>query len=139
MVTGAAMVMVVAILAVVTIQGREVSRKARGVRAGMSVGEVLQQLDGWWMINTHPADSRAIPDGTGPEFNGYSGAVYVLTPVQPDGRETDLEKMSRAEFERRLEMMLSGGKEWIVYFNFRTLPTDTGILVRFDGKGKVAG
>lgn len=98
----------------------------------------MQQLDGWSMINTHPVDSRAIPHGTGPEFNGYSGEVYVLTPVRPDGSETDLRKISRAEFESRLEKMLSGGKPWTVYFNFRTIPTDSGILVRFDGKGRVA-
>jgi hypothetical protein len=130
---------VIALVSVAAVQARAVNRKAQGIRPGMSVGDVMQQVDGWWMINTHPVDSRAIPHGTGPEFNGYSGDVYVLTPVQPDGRETDLRKMSRAEFEGRLEKMLSGGKPWTVYFNFRTFPTDTGILVRFDGKGRVAG
>jgi hypothetical protein len=105
----------------------------------MALVDVIQQLDGWWMINTHPVDSRAIPHGTGPEFNGYSGEVYVLTPVQPDGRETDLRKISRAEFEGRLERLLSGGTPWTVYFNFRTVPTNTGVLVRFDGQGRVAG
>jgi hypothetical protein len=130
---------VIALVSVAAVQARAVNRKAQGIRPGMSVGDVMQQVDGWWMINTHPVDSRAIPHGTGPEFNGYSGDVYVLTPVQPDGRETDLRKISRAEFEGRLARMLSGGKPWTVYFNFRTLPTDTGILVRFDGKGRVAG
>ena len=137
-VAGAVAVAAIAVVSVATLQARAVDRKARGVRAGMALGAVMQQLDGWWMINTHPVDSRAIPHGTGPEFNGYSGDVYVLTPVQPDGRETDLRKISRGELEARLEKMLSGGKPWTVYFNFRTIPTDTGILVRFDGKGKVA-
>jgi hypothetical protein len=135
-----AAVMAVAVLAVAgvaTMQAREIHRKARSVRAGMTLREVLIQLDGWSMINTHPRERRAIPHGTGPELNGYSGDVYVLTPVQPDGRETDLAKISRGEFEHRLERMLSGGEEWIVYFNFRTLPTDRGILVRFDGRGRV--
>ncbi len=139
LVAGAVAIAVIALVSIAMVQARAVDRKARGIRAGMALGEVLQQLDGWWMINTHPVDSRAIPHGTGPEFNGYSGDVYVLTPVQPDGRETDLRKISRAEFGRRLEKMLSAGKPWTVYFNFRTIPTDTGILVRFDGKGKVAG
>lgn len=137
LVAGAVAFAVIAFVSVATMQASAVDRKARGIRAGMAVGEVIQQLDGWWMINTHPVDSRAIPHGTGPEFNGYSGDVYVLTPVQPDGREIDLRKISRAEFEGRLEKMLSGGKPWTVYFNFRTIPTDTGILVRFDGNGKV--
>jgi hypothetical protein len=135
---GATAAAVIALVSVATMQRRAVERKAHGIRAGMALPEVMQQLDGWWMINTHPVDSRAIPHGTGPEFNGYSGDVYVLTPVRPDGRETDRRKISRAEFERRLEKLLSGGKPWTVYFNFRTLPTDTGILVRFDGQGKVA-
>lgn len=139
LIAGAVVVAVVVFVSVATAQARAVDRKARGIRAGMTVDEVFQQLDGWWMINTHPADSRAIPHGTGPEFNGYSGDVYVLTPVQPDGRETDLRKISAAEFEGRLRSLLSGGKPWTVYFNFRTIPTDTGILVRFDGHGKVAG
>lgn len=139
LIAGAVVVAVVVLVSVATAQARAVDRKARGIRAGMTVDEVFQQLDGWWMINTHPADSRAITHGTGPEFNGYSGDVYVLTPVQPDGRETDLRKISAAEFEGRLRRLLSGGKPWTVYFNFRTIPTDTGILVRFDGHGKVAG
>ena len=139
LIAGAVVVAVVVFVSVATAQARAVDRKARGIRAGMTVDEVFQQLDGWWMINTHPVDSRAIPHGTGPEFNGYSGDVYVLTPVQPDGRETDLRKISPAEFEGRLRRLLSGGKPWTVYFNFRTIPTDTGILVRFDGNGKVAG
>jgi hypothetical protein len=138
LVLAAIAVAVVAFVSIATIQSRAVDRKARGIRAGMSVGEVLQQLDGWSMINTHPVDSRAIPHGTGPELNGYSGDVYVLSPVQPDGRETDLRKISRIEFETRLEKLLSAGKPWSVYFNFRTIPTDTGILVRFDGNGRVA-
>jgi hypothetical protein len=138
-VAGAAAVVVIALVSVATVQARAVDRKARGIRAGMLLSQVMQQLDGWWMINTHPAGGRAIPHGTGPEFNGYSGEVYVLTPVQPDGRETDLRKISRAEFEERLTKMLSDGKPWTAYFNFRTIPTNTGILVRFDGKGRVAG
>lgn len=138
LIAGAVVVAVVAFVSVATAQARAVDRKARGIRAGMTVDEVFQQLDGWWMINTHPVDSRAIPHGTGPEFNGYSGDVYVLTPVQPDGRETDLRKISRLEFVSRLEKLLSSGEPWTVYFNFRTIPTDRGILVRFDGKGRVA-
>ncbi len=139
LIAGAVLVVVVAFVCVATAQAMAVDRKARGIRAGMTVEEVFHQLDGWWMINTHPVDSRAIPHGTGPEFNGYPGDVYVLTPVQTDGRETDLRKISSAEFEGRLRRLLSGGKPWTVYFNFRTIPTDTGVLVRFDGNGKVAG
>jgi Tfp pilus assembly protein PilV len=127
-----------AMLSVATLQARAIEKKAQAIRAGMSLREVMQTLDGWSMINTHPADSRAIPHGTGPEFNGYSGEVYVLTPVRPDGSETDLRKISKAEFEARLERMLSRDEPWTVYFNFRTIPTDSGILVRFDGKGRVA-
>ena len=136
---GAVAVAVIALVSIAAVQARAVDRKVRGIRPGMTLAEVLRQLDGWSMINTHPLDSRAIPHGTGPEFNGYSGDVYVLTPVQPDGRETDLRKISRAEFEGRLEKMVTGGKPWIVYFNFRAIPTDRGILVRFDGTGRVAG
>jgi hypothetical protein len=138
LVASAVAVAVTAFVSVATVSSRAVERKARGIRAGMALVDVIQQLDGWWMINTHPVDSRAIPHGTGPEFNGYSGEVYVLTPVQPDGRETDLRKISRAEFEGRLERLLSGGTPWTVYFNFRTVPTNTGVLVRFDGQGRVA-
>ena len=58
--------------------------------------------------------------------------------MQPDGRETDLRKISRAEFETRLNGLLSGGKPWTVYFSYRTVPTERGILVRFDGEGRVA-
>ena len=132
-------VVVIAFFSIAAVQARVVDRKARGIRNGMTLSEVLQHLDGWWMVNTHPVDSRAIPHGTGPELNGYSGDVYVLTPVRPDGRETDLRKISLAEFEGRLETLLSAGKPWLVYFNVRTIPTDTGILVRFDGNGRVTG
>lgn len=127
-----------AFVSIAVIQARAVRGKARGVRPGMTLAEVLQQLDGWSMINAHPMDRRAIPHGTGPEFNGYSGELYVLTPVRPDGSETDPRRISRAEFETRLENLLSGGEAWTAYFNFRTIPTDRGILVHFDGRGKVA-
>lgn len=133
-----AVTVVVVVISIAAMQARAVDRRARGLRAGMTVGEVLQQLDGWSMINTHPRDSRAIPHGTGPEFNGYPGDVYVLATVQPDGRETGPRKMSRAEFQVRLETLLSSGKPWVVFFNYRTIPTNRGILVRFDGKGNVA-
>ena len=135
-VLGTASVAVIGFVAVATSQARAVERKAQGLRAGMSVVEVMQHLDGWWMINTHPVDRRAIPHGTGPEFNGYSGDVYVLTPVQPDGRETDLRKISRAEFTERLQSLLSSGTPWTLYFSYRTVPTHRGLLVRFDGKGR---
>ena len=138
LIASASAVALLAYLSIATIQARAVERKAHEIRAGMTLAEVLEQVDGWWMINTHPADSRAIPHGTGPEFNGYSGAVYVLTPVRPDGTETDLRKISRAEFEGRLDTLVSAGKPWTVYFNFRTIPTNRGILVRFDGNGRVA-
>jgi hypothetical protein len=131
-------VTVVAFVVVATLQASAVERRARGLRAGMSLGEVMQQLDGWLMINTHPMDGRAIPHGTGPEFNGYRGEMYVLTPVQPNGRETDLRKISRAEFTARLDELLSSGKPWTVYFSYRTVPTHRGILVRFDGNGRTA-
>jgi hypothetical protein len=105
----------------------------------MSFAEVSRQLDGWTMINVHPVgrgtQNRAKP---GPEYFGYSGEVYVLTPVEPDGRETDLRKISRAEFELRLEKLLSDVEPWTVYFNFRITGRDTGVLVRFDRQGKVA-
>ena len=130
-------VIIISFMSIAFAQARAVDRKARAIRAGMRLSEVLQHLDGWWMLNTHPVDSRAIPHGTGPELNGYAGNAYVLTPVQPDRRETDLRKISRAEFERRLEKLLSGGNPWIVYFNFDTFPTDRGVLVRFDGHGRV--
>lgn len=139
LVAGAVALAVIVFIAIASAQARAVDRKARGIRAGMTLGEVMQQLDGWRMINTHPADSRAIPHGTGPEFNGYSGDVYVLATVHPDGRETDRRKLSRAEFQESLDNLLSAGKGWTVYFSFRTIPTDSGILVRFDGKGRVAG
>jgi hypothetical protein len=42
------------------------------------------------------------------------------------------------EFEQRLGSLLSDGEPWTVYFNFRTIGRDTGVLVRFDGKGRVA-
>jgi hypothetical protein len=135
---GTVAVSVIAFLMVATLQARAVERKVRGIRPGMSLAEVMQQLDGWWMINTHPIDGRAIPHGTGPEFNGYSGEMYVLSPVQADGRETDTRKMSRVEFVARLEKLLSGGKPWTLYFSYRTVPTHRGILVRFDGKGRTA-
>ena len=138
MVASAAAVGLVAFVSIATIQARAVHRKAREIRPGMTLAEVLERLDGWSMINTHPVDRRAIPHGTGPELNGYSGDVYVLTPVRPDGRETDRRKISRAEFQRRLETLVSDGTPWIVYFSFSTIPTDRGILVRFDGTGKVA-
>ena len=139
-VAGAATVAMVAFACVAALQARAVERKASGIRAGMSFGEVSRQLDGWAMLNAHPlgrgTQNRATP---GPEYFGYSGEVYVLTPVMPDGRETDLRKLSRAEFEQRLETLLSDGEPWTVYLNFRMVGRDTGVLVRFDGRGRVAG
>ena len=138
MIAGAATIAMVAFASVAVLQARGVSRKASGVRAGMSFAEVCRQLDGWSMINAHPlgrgTQNRAKP---GPEYFGYSGEVYVLTPVEPDGRETDRRKISRAEFERRMEKLLADGEPWTVYFNFRLIGRDTGVLVRFDGTGKV--
>ena len=135
----AATIAIVAFASVAALQARAVGRKASGVRAGMSFAEVSRQLDGWAMINAHRlgrgTQNRAKP---GPEYFGYSGEVYVLTPVEPDGRETDLRKVSRAEFEQRVEKLLSDGEPWTVYFNFRMISRDTGVLVRFDGRGKVA-
>ena len=135
---GAVTIALVAFASVAALQARAVGRKASGVRAGMSFAEVSRQLDGWATLNAHPlgrgTQNRA---KSGPEYFGYSGEVYVLTPVEPDGRETDLRKISPAEFERRLEKLLSDGEPWTVYFNFRTIGRDTGVLVRFDGRGKV--
>lgn len=138
MIVSVGAIAIIAAVSIATGQARAVERKARGIRAGMELRDVLRELEGWRMINAHPRDRRAIPRGTGPEFNGYSGEVYVLTPVLPDGRETDLRKISRAELESRLEALLDTGEPWVVYFNYRAIPTETGILVRFDGKGRVA-
>jgi hypothetical protein len=136
---GAATIALVAFASVAARQAGDVGRKASGVRAGMSLAEVSRQLDGWAMLNAHPQGrgmrNRAKP---GPEYFGYSGEVYVLTPVEPGGRETDRRKISRAEFEQRLEKLLSDGEPWTVYFSFRMIGPDTGVLVRFDGRGKVA-
>lgn len=138
-VAGAATLAMIAFASVAALQSRAVERKASGVRAGMSFADVSRQLDGWAMIDAHPegrgTQARAKP---GPEFFGYSGEVYVLTPVEPGGRETDLRKISRAAFEQRLETLLSDGEPWTVYFNFRMIGPDTGVLVRFDGRGRVA-
>lgn len=138
-IAGAAAIVIVAFASVAALQARAVGRKASGVRTGMSFAEVSRQLDGWAMINAHPLGSgtqnRAKP---GPEYFGYSGEVYVLTPVERDGGETDLRKLTRAEFEQRLDKLLSNGEPWTVYFNFRMIGPDTGVLVRFDGRGKVA-
>jgi hypothetical protein len=138
-IAGAATIALVVFAGVAALQSRAVGRKASGVRTGMSFPEVSRQLDGWAMIDAHPlgrgTQSRAKP---GPEYFGYSGEVYVLTPVEPDGRETDLRKITRAVFEQRLEKLLSDGEPWTVYFNFRTIGRDSGLLVRFDGKGKVS-
>jgi hypothetical protein len=88
-IAGAATIAMVAFAGVAALQARAVGRKASGVRAGMSFAEVSRQLDGWAMINAHPlgrgTQNRAKP---GPEYFGYSGEVDVLTPVEPDGRET---------------------------------------------------
>jgi hypothetical protein len=138
-IAGAATIGMVALASVAALQASAVGRKASGVRAGMTFAEVSRQLDGWAMIDAHPlgrgTQNRPAP---GPEYFGYSGEVYVLTPVEPDGREIDLRKMSRAEFEQRLEQLLGDGEPWTVYFNFRIIGRDTGVLVRFDGTGKVA-
>src|SRR5687768_10649289 len=139
-VASAATIAVVGFASVAALQARAVGRKANGVRAGMSFAEVSRQLAGWAMINAHPlgrgTQHRPEP---GPEYFGYSGEVYVLTPVEPDGRETDLRKISRAEVEQRLEKLLKDGEPWTVYFNFRMIGPDTGVLVRFDGRGKAVG
>jgi hypothetical protein len=139
-IAAAAVMAMVAFASVAALQARAVNRKASGVRAGMSFAEVSRVLDGWAMIDAHPVgrgtQHRAKP---GPEFFGYSGDVHVLTSVQPDGRETDRRKISRAEFEQRLEQMLAAGEPWTVYFNFRMIGRDTGVLVRFDGRGRVVG
>src|SRR5688500_2898654 len=117
-IAGAAVMVMVAFAGVAALQARAIGRKASAVRAGMSFADVSRLLDGWAMIDAHPVgrgtQNRA---KAGPEYFGYSGAVYVLTPVQPDGRETDRRKMSRAAFEQRVETMLADGEPWTVYFN----------------------
>lgn len=139
-VAGAATIAILAFASVAALQARAVGHKGSGIHPGMSFAEVSRRLDGWAMINAHPlgrgTQNRSKP---GPEYLGYSGNVYVLTPLEPDGRETDLRKISRAEFEQGLENLLSDGEPWTVYFNFRMIGPDTGVLVRFDGRGKVAG
>lgn len=139
LIAGTIAVAVVAFVSVAALQARAVGRKASGVRAGMTFSEVSRQMDGWWMINAHPegrgTQNRAKP---GPEYIGYSGEVYVLTPVEAGGRETDLRKISRAEFEARMEKLLSDGEPWTVYFSYRTVPTFRGVMLRFDGRGKVS-
>jgi hypothetical protein len=139
LIAGAATVAAVAFASVAALQASAVGRKASGVRAGMSFADVSRQLDGWAMLNAHPlgrgTQNRPAP---GPEYLGYSGAVYVLTPVEPGGRESDLRKIPRAEFEQRVNDLLRDGEPWTVYFNFRLIGPDTGVLVRFDGRGRVA-
>lgn len=139
LIAGAATIAIVALASVAALQARAVQRKGNGVHEGMSFADVSRQLDGWAMINVHPlgrgTQNRARP---GPEYFGYSGDVYVLTPVEASGRETDRRKISRAEFEQRLEKLLSDGEPWTVYFSFRMIGPDTGVLVRFDGRGRVS-
>jgi hypothetical protein len=138
LIAAAATIAVVSFASVAALQARAVGRKVSGVRVGMSLAEVSRQLDGWDTINAHPlgrgTQNRAKP---GPEYFGYSGELYVLTPVEPEGSETDLRKISRAAFEHRLEQLLSDGEPWTVYFSFRMIGPDSGVLVRFDGRGKV--
>ena len=139
-IVAAATIALVSVGSVAALQARAVGRKVGGVRAGMSFAEVSRQLDGWAMINAHPlgrgTQNRA---KLGPEYFGYSGELYVLTPVEPNGRETDLRKMSRVAFEQRLETLLDDGEPWTVYFSFRMIGPNTGVLVRFDGRGNVVG
>lgn len=136
---GVAAIAVIALGNLVALQASTVERKASGVRSGMTFAEVSRQLDGWAMINAHPqgrgTQNRELP---GPEYFGYSGKVYVLTPIEEGGHETDRRKISREEFERRLEMLLSDGEAWTVFFNFRVIGPDSGVLVRFNGRGQVA-
>ena len=139
LIAGAAMIATVAFASVAALQASAVGRKASGVRAGMAFADVSRQLDGWAMINAHPlgrgTQNRPAP---GPEYFGYSGAVYVLTPVEPGGRQTDRRKISREQFEQRLDDLLRDGEPWTVYFSFRLIGPDSGVLVQFDGRGKVA-
>jgi hypothetical protein len=138
LIAAAVTIAVVSVAGVAALQARAIERQASGVRAGMSFAEVSRQLDGWAVINAHPlgrgTQNRAKP---GPEYFGYSGEVYVLTPVEPDGRETDLRKIPRVAFEHRLQQLLSDGEPWTVYFSFRMIGPDAGVLVQFDGTGKV--
>jgi hypothetical protein len=135
----AAAIAVAGSASMVILQARAVARKVSGVRAGMSFADVSRQLDGWAMFNAHQVgkgtQGRA---NLGPEYFGYSGEVYVLTPVEADGRETDLRKISRPEFEQRMERLVSDGEPWTVYFSFAMIGPDTGVLVRFGEGGKVA-
>jgi len=145
-IAGALVVALVAFTGTAWMQARAVERKAQALRVGMTLPEVMAALDGWWMVNAHPL-GRGTGRGRlqpGPEWNGYTGpgrdgapGLYVLTPRTADDRETDLRKLSRAEFTRRLDALLSDGEPWTVYFSFRTIPTKRGVLVRFDGKGRV--
>lgn len=140
-------VIVVALVGTAWMQARAVDRKARALRPGMTLPEVLTALDGWWMVNTHPVGrgtgrARLQP---GPEFMGYTdpradgpGQLYVLTPLAADGREADRRKLSAAEFTQRLDALLSSGEPWTAYFAYRTIPTQRGILLRFDGRGRVS-
>jgi hypothetical protein len=128
-------------LSVAVLQARAIDRKAQALRVGMTLPEVMSALDGWWMVNTHPlgrGTGRGRPQA-GAEYNGYTGrdGVYVLTPLAADGRETDLRKLSRAVFTERLNGMLAGGEQWTAYFSYRTVPTQRGLLVRFDGHGRL--
>lgn len=136
---GVTTIVLIALGSLAVLQARTVERKASGVRPGMTFAEVSRQLDGWAMINAHPqgrgTQNRELP---GPEYFGYSGKVYVLTPIEAGGRETDRRKISREEFERRLEKLLSDGEAWTVFFNFRVIGPDSGVLVRFNGRGQVA-
>lgn len=121
-VAGAATIAVVAFASVAALQARTVAGKASGVRSGMSFAEVSRQLDGWAMINAHP-EGRGTQNRAkaGAEYFGYSGEVYVLTPVEPDGRETALRKISRAQFEQRMDSLLGDGEAWTVVLQ---LPDD---------------
>ena len=72
---------------------------------------------------------------TGATYERFRRAQALLRHAVPAG---DAAEISCAAFEHRLQQLLSDGEPWTVYFSFRMVGPDTGVLVRFDGKGKVA-
>lgn len=103
------------------------------VKPGMTVAQVLEVADGWWMCTANS-------EGQKPEeaqrfwLAGGDGRYSIHLSGANEGQPVD----SQAEMIRLVEKRMSDGHPWRVSFSyFASVPPRIAFAVEFDAQGRV--
>ena len=106
------------------------------VRPGMTVAQVLEVTDGWWMCDGF--SDRAKPEEPRHFWMTGSDGHYLMS-LRVDHIDYDSEAiLSEAEMISRVEQTMSDRHPWRLSFSyFASVPPRMAFAVEFDAQGRV--